>query len=94
MTGHGDVLATVALLIAVIMVVTWIVSLVLMDASIVDIVWGTGFAAVAALSAWLGDGDADRRLLLLLLVGLWGVRLAAHLWWRNHGRGEDRFFLV
>ena len=27
---------------------------------------------------------------MLLLVGVWAVRLSAHITWRNHGHGEDR----
>ena len=89
MSGHVDVLATAALAILVIVVATWIVSLVLTDASIIDIVWGAGFVAVAVVSAVVGDGDGQRSTLLIVLVGIWGIRLAAYLWWRNHGSGED-----
>lgn len=59
--------------------------------AVVDVAWGLGFVAVAgvafALSADAGDGT--RRLLLLVLVTLWGVRLAAHIAWRSRGHGED-----
>lgn len=40
-------LLTAAATVAVVMVATWLVSLPLRNASIVDIVWGAGFVAVA-----------------------------------------------
>jgi steroid 5-alpha reductase family enzyme len=60
--------------------------------SVMDTVWGPGFVVVAALS-WLlsaGHGDAGRRLLLLVLVGVWGLRLAAHIGVRARGGHEDQ----
>ena len=78
-----------ALVIAILMVGTWLLSLILKNASIVDITWGLGFVAVA----WSGridtDGNAARQWLLTVLVSVWGVRLAGYLFWRNHGKGED-----
>jgi steroid 5-alpha reductase family enzyme len=68
----------------------WLVSLALRDASIVDIGWGPGFALIAGASWWLGSGgDPGRRTLASGLVALWGLRLGAHLAWRNLGHGED-----
>ena len=40
---------------------------------------GTGFVAVAAVAAALGTGDLFRRVLLLVLVSVWGLRLAWHI---------------
>ena len=75
--------------IAVLMITTWLVSLLLKDASIVDIIWGFGFVVVAATVAAVGDGFEDRRYLLLSLVAVWGLRLSGYLAWRNLGHGED-----
>jgi len=71
------------------MVLVWLVSLLVKDASIVDIIWGFGFVVVAATSAAVGEGFSDRRYLLLCLVGVWGLRLSGYLAWRNLGHGED-----
>jgi len=68
------------------MALLWLLSLRLRDASIVDIAWGPGFAAVALLSHRLADpGNA----LVTAMTALWGLRLGGHLLWRNWGRGED-----
>jgi len=71
------------------MVTLWLVSLWLRDASIVDLWWGPGFAAIAGWVFWLTGGDHPRRALLLGLACLWGLRLGTYLLWRNAGHGED-----
>jgi steroid 5-alpha reductase family enzyme len=75
--------------VAALMVATWLVSLWRRDASIVDVVWGLGFAALAVASALLGAGVPARRWLVACLAVLWGLRLAAYLFWRNRGKPED-----
>jgi steroid 5-alpha reductase family enzyme len=57
--------------------------------NVVDVAWGLGFIAVAAVAAVLGDGDASRRWLLLALVAIWGLRLSWHIYRRSAGKGED-----
>jgi steroid 5-alpha reductase family enzyme len=71
------------------LVVVWLVSLAMRDASIVDIVWGPAFLVIAVVSHWIGAGAPARSNLLLALVALWSLRLAAYLAWRNLGSGED-----
>jgi steroid 5-alpha reductase family enzyme len=67
----------------------WLLSLALRDASIVDIWWGPGIALVATAAFGLAGAATSRSELLLVLVGLWALRLGGHLLWRNAGRGED-----
>lgn len=57
--------------------------------SVVDTAWGLGFVLVAAVAGILGDGAGWRRLVLGVLVAVWGLRLAVHLHRRNAGQGED-----
>jgi len=71
------------------MVLLWLLSLALRDASIVDIWWGPGIAGLGVAAWWLADGDSPRRLLLVGMGLAWGLRLGAYLLWRNAGRGED-----
>jgi steroid 5-alpha reductase family enzyme len=56
--------------------------------NIVDVTWGLGFVAVAAVVT-LGTGDLFRRILLLVLVAVWGLRLAWHMIVKSAGKGED-----
>ena len=72
------------------MAALWLVSLALKNSSIVDIFWGAGFV----LAAWLyfaltPDGFFPRKLLIVILVTIWGLRLSTHIFFRNNGKGED-----
>lgn len=78
-----------AIAIAVLMVLTWLTSLALKNASIVDIAWGAGFVVVAWTVRLTAHGNTARQNLLVALVTIWGARLAGYLFWRNHGKGED-----
>lgn len=82
-------LTSAAIAIAVLMVITWAVSVALRNASIVDIVWGFGFVVVAWVVRGRVDGNDSRQWLLVAMATIWGLRLTIYLWWRNHGKGED-----
>ncbi|MET9390532.1 DUF1295 domain-containing protein [Streptomyces sp. NPDC006624] len=74
-----------------VMLVTFAVALRAGLHRIVDVAWGLGFTAVAAVTfaASAGHGDPLRRLLVTALTAVWGLRLAAHIARRGRGRGED-----
>jgi steroid 5-alpha reductase family enzyme len=57
--------------------------------NVVDVAWGIGFVAVTVVAAALGAGDLSRRILLLVLVSIWGLRLAWHMVVKSAGKGED-----
>ena len=68
----------------------WMASLLLRDASIVDPFWGLSFVLVGWVSFALAPtGFAWRKLLVVLLVTIWGLRLSIHIARRNWGKGED-----
>ena len=76
--------------IAVLMLSLWVVSVIIRDASIVDIFWGPGFVLVAWITFLVGTDEPGRRItLVVLLVTVWGLRLGGYLAWRNVGKGED-----
>lgn len=85
----ADAMLVAAITILCIMVATWMLSLVLKNASIVDIVWGLGFAITSWVLAITIDGDSTRQILLAVMVGSWGLRLGGYLAKRNIGHGED-----
>lgn len=75
-----------AIVIACQMIFLWLLSIPLRNVSIVDIGWGIGFVLVA----WLATPNTgDPTMILSVMVTAWGVRLAWHLWLRNHGKPED-----
>jgi len=73
--------------------VLWMISVVVGNAAIIDVWWGLGFIVMACVYVWFNIEPAVtwRLLLTLLLVTVWGLRLSAHLFIRNHVRqsGED-----
>jgi steroid 5-alpha reductase family enzyme len=75
--------------ILVLMSVLWIISIPLKNVSIVDLFWGLGFVMVSFIYFLLTDGTGTRKILLLILVSIWGLRLSVYLAWRNMGKGED-----
>jgi steroid 5-alpha reductase family enzyme len=87
------ILASVPLLglgvILTVMVVMWLISVKLRDASIVDPYWGSGLVLLAWLYFFLEDAQTPRKWLVAGLVTLWGLRLSLHLLRRNRGKGED-----
>ena len=83
-------LVTAATIIAA-MLVTLAVALRAGRHSVIDTVWGLGFAlvAVVAFAVSAGHGVTGRRVLITVLTAIWGLRLAAYIGWRGRGAGED-----
>jgi steroid 5-alpha reductase family enzyme len=69
---------------------TWAVSVMQRNVTIVDTLWPLLFVFAAAVYAGVAVPAGPRATLLLVLVGLWGLRLATYLAWRNWGHEEDR----
>jgi len=72
------------------MILLWLASLQLRNSSIVDIFWGAGFV----FSGWVyffftPEGFPGRKLLIAILVTVWGLRLTTHIFLRNRGKEED-----
>ena len=75
-----------------VMVITWILSVPIKDASIADISWGLVFVAIAWACFAAGDGTSSRKLILAILITIWGGRLALHIFHRHDG--EDRRYVA
>jgi len=80
-----------ALVILAYMVILWLFSLAIRNSSIVDIFWGAGFVFINWINffAFTPAGFFGRKLLLGLIVTLWGLRLTTHILRRNWGKPED-----
>jgi steroid 5-alpha reductase family enzyme len=85
----STVLLAAIVTVTCLMLATWSVSLLRRDASIVDIVWGLGFVVVAWSAKFVTGASGGGNWLLLLMVTVWGLRLAGYLAKRNLGKGED-----
>lgn len=71
------------------MMIGWLISLYYGNVTIVDSLWGLGFVLIAWITFIMSDGYWGRKMVIAILVTLWGVRLSAYLSWRNWGKGED-----
>lgn len=81
-----------ALGVVAVLAVTFLIALRQKRHSVIDTAWGLGFVVVAAVSYFASSGataDGERRLLLLLTVALWGLRLAGFIGWRARDGKED-----
>ena len=75
---------------ALTMAVAWRVQVRTRNAGIVDVGWTIEVAGLAVLYALLGGGWSGRRIAIGTMMGVWGLRLASHLFVdRVHGRPED-----
>jgi steroid 5-alpha reductase family enzyme len=86
-------LALTAAAVVLVMAVLMTIAIAIKNQSIIDVVWGPGFVVIAAVSYGLSagsGGDGTRRLVVLLLTAVWGLRLGAYIGRRNLGHGEDR----
>jgi steroid 5-alpha reductase family enzyme len=85
----AEALAVSAVAIATLMFITWIISGIVKDASIVDLIWGLGFVLVAWTVLFSSAPAGTRGWLLVILTTVWGLRLSTYLTMRNLGKGED-----
>jgi steroid 5-alpha reductase family enzyme len=69
---------------------TWVVSVVQRNVTIVDTLWSLLFVLAAAVYAGSVAQASPRAWLALVLTVAWGLRLAVYLTWRNWGHEEDR----
>jgi steroid 5-alpha reductase family enzyme len=71
------------------MTILWFISIRIKNVSIVDIFWGFGFVVAAVIYFLFTEGFESRKILLTILVAIWGLRLSIYLAWRNIGKPED-----
>ncbi len=59
----------------------------------VDFAWSALIGVLAVFYALVGDGSAERRVLVVLIAGTWSFRLAFHLWQRlsAHDAEDGRY---
>ena len=85
----GHAAAAAITVIVALAAVGWVLSLLRRDVSVIDPLWSL-FFLLAVLRYRHLLPVTPRGDLLLGLVGLWALRLAGYLLWRNWGEAEDR----
>ena len=105
MSGFTSLLLTCSVAILIYMTVWFIVAVIRKRNDIADIAWGLGFIVAASVALSRNSQPSILSYVSLVLVILWGLRLAVHIYMRNHGKTEDfryaqwrkdwgKFFLV
>jgi len=85
----SELLQLSALIVFLFMSLLFLTALFIKDNSIADIGWGIGFCLIA-IAAMIHSGNfTARQLLMSAMILLWGLRLAAYIFMRNRGKGED-----
>jgi len=77
-----------AIVLFVYMNLWFIVSLIKKRNDVADIAWGLGFVVIAWSSFIFGSQDL-KAIVVNILVTVWGLRLAIHIYKRNSRKGED-----
>ena len=85
----GSILSGTALVILVYMTLAFLIALWKTRNDLADVAWGLGFIVVAVASIWMSGVITFAKVVILLLVIAWGVRLATHVYARNRGKPED-----
>ena len=71
------------------MTLLWVASVIAKNVSIVDLFWGLGFILSGVFYFLKTGGNEPRKIILIILVSVWALRLSGYLAWRNIGKGED-----
>ncbi|MDH3691535.1 MAG: DUF1295 domain-containing protein [Gammaproteobacteria bacterium] len=75
--------------VATIMLLLWVRQYFSKNASTVDVAWAFGTGLLGVWFALTADGEVARRMMVALMVGIWGTRLGLHLWRRIAFEVED-----
>lgn len=90
MLADLQILAVNALVLIALFLILWRVAVRLGDVSFIDSVWALGMVVMAAATFVQLRVPTERRLVLLGLCALWGLRLGGYLAWRWRSHGPDR----
>ena len=77
------------LVVLIFLVLLWILSVIIKNASIIDPFWGTGFVILITYYIFDTQNLNPETQLLWILTTVWGLRLSLFLLKRNWGKGED-----
>lgn len=88
-SGAATILAVCAVWIVVLQGAAFAVGHRIRRYNVVDVIWGLGFVGIGVIALVLGGGDLTRRIVLAVVVAVWGLRLSWHMHVKTRGHGED-----
>jgi steroid 5-alpha reductase family enzyme len=80
---------TLALVLLAYVTLWFVVSIIKKRNDVADVAWGLGFVLLAWLGMFVSDTVSERSIIVVLLVSIWGMRLAWHIGRRHRGKPED-----
>ncbi len=80
---------TLVLILFLYMNLWFVISLIKKRNDVADVAWGLGFVLMSWTSFFISSGFGIRGILVGILVSIWGLRLALHIYTRNKGKAED-----
>ncbi len=89
MVNFFEMVGASFVLVLSLMSILWVVYYFIKNSGIVDIGWACGFVLAAWAYFFLGHGYAPKRWVIMIMVTIWGLRLAWHLYQRFVIAGED-----
>jgi steroid 5-alpha reductase family enzyme len=77
--------------VSIVMILVWLWAIKINNAGVVDIFWSFNFPIIAIIYYLMGEGFDQRRLIVLIMVCVWGARLGGYLFVRvlGHIKEED-----
>jgi steroid 5-alpha reductase family enzyme len=72
----------------------FVISLVKKRNDVADIAWGLGFVLLSWISLFISQTYIQRGFMVNILISIWGLRLARHIYRRNKGKPEDYRYLL
>ncbi|SFH55638.1 Steroid 5-alpha reductase family enzyme [Tindallia magadiensis] len=85
----ASLLIQAALVVFAYFMIFFLVAQIIKNNSIVDIGWGPGFVVVTIYAWMASESFTMRGTVVMMLVVVWGIRLAYHIVRRNIGKPED-----
>ncbi len=86
--------STLVFVVFVYMSLWYVISLVKKRNDVADVAWGLGFVLVVWTGLFLSYDFHLRGLIVNIMVSIWGLRLAWHIYRRNVGKAEDYRYLA
>jgi steroid 5-alpha reductase family enzyme len=72
----------------------FIISLIVKKNDVADIAWGLGPVSLGIVYLFIFSGyQSYRGILITVLLAMWGLRLATHIYMRNRGKKEDKRYV-
>ena len=65
------------------------ISLIIKKADIIDIYWAPSFLLSCLILLLINKNSSFPHLILIIIVGIWSIRLGLYLYIRNMGHAED-----